>query len=128
MFATYLSFISHPHNLSKKLLIKKAVAAKSPWNYVWYWYVTAGINSEATSPKNAYQTRSILKSFRTVSMFSFCYRNCNMSYFHLFKHILGSTNLFVFFSFVILSDWYIFLLRMTFFNRIVEEEKNMAQC
>ena len=47
------------------------------------------------------------------------------SYPNLFKNILGYLNPVTFFHFVILSDWLLLLLRITFFLRIVEEEKNI---
>ena len=47
------------------------------------------------------------------------------SYPNLFKNILGYLNPVTFFHFVILSDWLLLLLRITFLFRIVEEEKNI---
>ena len=48
-----------------------------------------------------------------------------LSYPNLFKNILAYLNPVTFFHFVILSDWLPLLLRITFFFRIVEEEKNI---
>ena len=48
-----------------------------------------------------------------------------LAYPNLFKDILDYFNPVTFFHFVILSGWFPLLLRITFFFRIVEEEKNI---
>ena len=48
-----------------------------------------------------------------------------LTYSNLFENILGYLNPVTFFHFVILSDWLPLLLRITFFFRIVEEEKKI---
>ena len=48
-----------------------------------------------------------------------------LTYPNLFKNILDYLNPVTFFHFVMLSDWLPLLLRITFFFRIVEEEKNI---
>ena len=48
-----------------------------------------------------------------------------LTYPNLFKNILGYPNPVTFFHFLILSDWLPLLLRINFFFRTVEEEKNI---
>ena len=78
-------------------------------NYAWYLYVATVISSKVRSTNNAAQTRWIQLSFRTLPML----------YWVTLVHLL------VFLLFVILSVWLLLLLRMTFFYRIVEEEKKI---
>ena len=64
------------------------------------------------SPGLVFATESISELFK-------------LTYPYLFKSILGYFNPVTFFHFVILSDWFPLLLRITFFFRIVQEEKNI---
>ena len=123
------------------LLFKKAVAAKSAWNYNQYWNVAAVNSSKVRSPKSAAWARWILKSFRTIPCLFFATEIASvffrLSYFDHFKNILSHLSPLAFFlalcytvrltTFVTLqSDWLLLLLRMAFFYIIVEEEKNYA--
>ena len=61
--------------------------------------------------------------FSKVSELSPCLVFATESVSELFK--LGYLNPLTFFHFVISSDWLLLLLRITFFFRIVKEEKNI---
>ena len=61
--------------------------------------------------------------FSKVSELSPCLGFATGSVSELFK--LGYLNPLTFFHFVISSDWLLLLLRITFFFRIVKEEKNI---
>ena len=64
------------------------------------------------SPGLVFATESVTELFK-------------LTYPNLLKNIVGYLNPVNFFHFVILSDWLPLLLRITFFFRIVEEEKNI---
>ena len=83
--------------------------------------MAAAISSKVRSPKNGgFSKVSELSPVFTTESVSQLFK---LTYPDLFKNIMGYLNPVTFFHFAILSDCLPLLLRMTFFFRIVEEEK-----
>ena len=91
--------------------------------------MVAVISSKFRSPKMLLEQDGLSKVSELSSALAFATESVSevfkFTYPNLFKNILGYHNPVTFFHFVILSDLLPLLLRIIFFFRIVEEEKNI---
>ena len=91
--------------------------------------MAAVMSSKVTSPKMLLEQDGFSKASKLFPGLTFATESVSelfkLPYPNLFKNLSGYLNPVTFFHFVILSVWLFLLLRITFYFRIVEEEKKM---